>query len=51
MNVYANHKRFWSEVRERGFSYREMAEELEHDGLFEPRFPPLNVADFAGDDH
>ena len=30
--------------------YREMAEELEHDGLFERRFPPLKVADFAGDD-
>jgi hypothetical protein len=22
MNVFANHKRFWSEVGERGFSYR-----------------------------
>ncbi len=31
--------------------YRERAEELEQDGLFERRFPPLNVADFAGDDH
>ena len=30
--------------------YRERAEELEHDGLFERRFPPSNVADFAGDD-
>ena len=28
--------------------YREMAEELEHDGLFERRFPPLKVADFNG---
>ncbi len=30
--------------------YREMSEELEHDGLFERRFLPLNVADFPGGD-
>ena len=29
--------------------YREMAEELEYDGLFERRFPPLKVADFNDD--
>ena len=27
--------------------YREMAEELEESGLFEHRFPPLDVADLA----
>ena len=27
--------------------YREMAEEFEDSGLFERRFPPLDVADFA----